>query len=153
MRDASVTSSSASLALSSWKICASASQQSRSKYLRYAVESDEGTWTREVVVAPGAYAELRTRRADGTRYAFGRDARGAWLRIGDGEVLDQRDGMWDQEARTGAGLFGLGFARPANEDEATYMGRVAGGWELAYRPAGGRTMTFAIDTGSRPTRR
>src|SRR6185312_17227134 len=84
-----------------------ASQQSRSKYLRYAVDSDEGTWTREIVIAPGAYAEQRTRRTDGTRYAFGRDAQGAWLRIGDGEVIDQRDGTWEQEARTDAGLFGL----------------------------------------------
>src|SRR6185437_6377005 len=44
-----------------------ASQQTRSKYLRYAVESDEGTWTREIVIAPGAYAEQRTRRTDGAR--------------------------------------------------------------------------------------
>jgi Aspartyl protease/PDZ domain len=127
-----------------------ASQASRSKYLRYAMESDAGEWTHEIVVSPGAYAERRTRRSDGVGYAFGRDAAGAWLRIGEGEVIDESAGLWDQEARTDAGLYGLGFAHPARGDEATYMGRIAGGWELAFRPAGGRTITLAVDHASEP---
>jgi len=118
-----------------------------SKYLRYAAESDAGAWTREIVVTTGAYAERRT-RSDGTTYAFGRDEAGGWLRVGEGAVIDARGSMWEQEASTGAGLFGLRFAQPAAEDEATYMGRSRAAWELAFRPEGGRTMTFAIDRAS-----
>jgi hypothetical protein len=118
-----------------------------SKYLRYASASDAGAWTREIVVTPGAYAERRT-RSDGTTYAFGRDEAGGWLRIGEGAVIDASGSMWEQEARTGAGLFGLRFAQPAGDDEATYMGRNRTAWELAFRPEGGRTLTFAIDRAS-----
>ncbi|APR86644.1 Hypothetical protein A7982_11993 [Minicystis rosea] len=122
-----------------------ASHASRSKYLRYTTTSDAGAWTREIVVTPSAYAEQRT-RSDGSRYAFGHDPQGGWLRIGDGEIIEASASMWDQEARTGAALFGLHFAEPRQEDEAAYMGRRFRSWELAYRPAGGRTLTFSVDT-------
>ncbi|MFT3764681.1 MAG: retropepsin-like aspartic protease [Minicystis sp.] len=121
-----------------------ASQASPSKYLRYGITSDAGLWTREIVVTASAYAERRT-RSDGVRYAFGRDAIGGWLRIGGGEVIEASASMWDQEARTGAGLFGLRFTQPGEDDEATTMGKDRRAWELAYRPAGGRTLTFAVD--------
>jgi hypothetical protein len=122
-----------------------------SKYLRYTMTSDAGVWKREIVVSPGAYAEQRT-RSDGARYAFGHDQVGGWVRVGEGAPIEAGTSMWDQEARTGAGLFGLRFTAPGADDEAAYMGKTRLAWELAYRPAGGRTVTFAIDhASSEPT--
>lgn len=115
-----------------------------SKYLRYAVSSEAGEWRREIVIDGAAYAERRTRVEDGITYSFGRDAQGAWFRAGEGEVLSVDDGSWDQDARTHAAFFGLGFTRAGASDEAEYLGRSRRAWEFAYRPAGGRTLTFQV---------
>jgi len=113
------------------------------RLLLYRVASHDGSWTHEVVMAKHAYAERRTRH-DGARYAFGYGTGSAWLAVGD-QPATAVDGEWAAQARTNAALHRLSFTRPGDGDEVEYMGRDRAHWELAYRPAGGKTMSFFID--------
>ncbi|MBI2895894.1 MAG: aspartyl protease family protein [Deltaproteobacteria bacterium] len=115
--------------------------------LAYSVEGGTGAWTREIVLGPDGrnrwFAERRTRRDEPATYAFGEDSAGAWLAVGPAPARSADD-VWLAEARTDAALFGAGFLVPRRNDEAAFVGREEAGWELAFRPAGGGTLTFFV---------
>jgi Aspartyl protease/PDZ domain len=113
---------------------------------RYEVTGDGGSWEHQVVVAPGRYAERRT-RLDGATHAFGVDDEGAWLAVSDRPVVVV-DGAWSWQARTSAALVGLRFAEPDPEQQGDHrelVGRYVTGWELAYRPQQGDTAMLQLD--------
>lgn len=114
------------------------------RVLVYRVDGHGGRWIHEVVLDHGRYAEKRT-RSDGRHFAFGYDEQGAWLSVDDGAAIAADGGPWDSLARTRAALYRLTFATPQIDDEVAYMGRDRRRWELAYRPAGGKTINLSID--------
>src|SRR5262249_40119873 len=98
------------------------------RYLRYAVDGDEGRWVDEFVVEGGDYAERRT-RSDGRTYTFGRDRRGAWLST-DEHAPVTVDAGWAELARTDQAVMAGQFTRPGPDDEAEYMGRSGLRWDF-----------------------
>lgn len=111
--------------------------------LVYEQTGDSGAWTHEVVVSAERYAERRT-AADGTRYAFGVDDRGAWLAVQDRPAVAV-EGTWSWQAHTAASLAEVRFARPRAGDHREAMGRYPTGWEVAFRPEAGNTMMLRLD--------
>ncbi len=114
------------------------------RLLIYQVDGHAGRWTHEVLLDAGRYAERRT-RSDGRSFAFGFDPQGAWLTVGDGAAVAADGGPWDALARTRSALYRAAFTSPSPEDEVAYMGRFRNRWELAFRPAGGKTLNLSID--------
>ena len=112
--------------------------------LVYRQTGDAGGWTHEVIVSREGYAERRV-ADDGTRYAFGVDDRGAWLRVQDRPVVMVDDTTWAWQAHTAASLAELRFARPAEGDHRETLGRYPTGWEVAFRPDEGNTMVLQLD--------
>ena len=112
--------------------------------LTYDVAGHDGGWRYEVVLAPDAFAERRTRVADGLAHAFGVGPYGSWLAVGDGPVRVAPP-AWRRLATTRRAVFDLEMLRPEDADEALYLPTADDGWEYVYRPRGGRTLTFVID--------
>lgn len=112
--------------------------------LEYEVESHDGLWRWEIVVGRGVFAERRTAVERGTSYAFGEGADGPWLSVGDAAPRSAPDG-WRRLARTRASIWSLAFLRPEDAEEAVVLPHEDALWEYAYRPAGGRTLTFLVD--------
>ncbi|MEI8257499.1 MAG: hypothetical protein WCJ30_17635, partial [Deltaproteobacteria bacterium] len=114
----------------------------RVRVTRFRVDAPDGAWTDEVVSGAGLFAERRV-RSDGARYAFGEDAGGPWLRVGDGPVR-AATGAWLREERTRRALLGLRFLAPRRGDAAELVTAVDTTWEYAFQPEGGRTLTFDV---------
>lgn len=112
--------------------------------LRYDVDGHDGPWVHEMVLGRALYAERRQRLDGASSYAFGEDLRGAWLAVGDG-TQRAAEAPWRRETRTQAALYGLEFLRPADAEEAIYLPGDGETWDYVFRPAGGHTLTLAID--------
>ncbi len=107
------------------------------RLLRYAVDGHDGAWVDEIVSGRDVVASRRTRH-DGQRYAFGLDARGAWLAVGDRPAVTVA-GDWAIEARALRALHQLSFA------QVEEISRDRKEWELAVLPDGGQRLTLFVD--------
>ena len=113
--------------------------------LSYDVESHDGPWRFDIAFSRAFYAERRTRLDGKGAYAFGVDRFGAWLRVGDGPTR-VADAAWAREAHTRSAIFRLDFLAPRARDEALYLPRKDEAWDYVFRPYGGHTLTFLVDS-------
>ncbi len=113
-------------------------------HLRYSVAGagDGGRWTYEIALAPGSFAERRTRGND--VYTFGLEGDRAWLQTGDRPAVVV-DGSWAIEARTRAAFFGMRFLHPAAKDHAELISATPARWEMSFMADGARTNDLVMD--------
>ena len=118
------------------------------RVLSFRVDGPDGAWSDEVVSSATLFFERRT-RFDGATYAFGDDARGAWLRAGV-DPARTATGVWLREERTRRALFAMRFLAPATSDAAELVTARDANGEYAFRPSGGQTLTFDVGDDDMP---
>jgi hypothetical protein len=124
-------------------------------YLRYHVGREGQTWTREFVVGPGSFAELR--RVGGRSYALGLFHEGdrelAWLRVGERAPVEI-DGPLADDERTEEGMIGMRFAEAGTPPElegctrAVFGSKAPGVCTFVYTPPDGHALWVDAERGT-----
>jgi hypothetical protein len=113
-----------------------------STYLRYAVTSSRGSWTREFVVSRRAFAELRD--TGGRTYALGLVGGRAWMRAGARQPVEI-DGALAADERTEAGWIGMRFGDPSRGEHLELETCNARQCTLVYTPHDGHALWVDVD--------